>query len=315
LVLRARCHERESLAFKAVDGIIDGLNGYLKQLPETELAALFDFDAQPLGELFPVLERGRVSRQGAPEVDLDYDRRRRGFDALRELLLRLSAKTHLILFIDDLQWGDQDSAALLRTLLRPPHPPQLLLIASYPYEPSPVLANLTQALASGGELLPDCRVEELDAPARHASAAQLLGEHHPDFSLLLERGQGIPLFICRLAERLRSPEQRMALDVQSLRLADVLRGQVEHLTPHARLLLQVVAVAGAPVPAKLARIAARLDAPGAAAAKDELRRAALLRVHASASALECLHDRIRETVVASLGEEVLRDYHLRLADA
>src|SRR5206468_10337566 len=47
---------------------------------------------------------------------------------LRAVLASIAVRRPVVLWIDDAQWGSQDSAAVLRALLEPPGTPRVLLL-------------------------------------------------------------------------------------------------------------------------------------------------------------------------------------------
>jgi eukaryotic-like serine/threonine-protein kinase len=125
VVLSGRCYEREAMPYKAVDELVDALSRYLRKLPPEEMAALVPANAALLSTVFPVLRRvdaiARTPRLPRGAVD-PLEIRTLVFDALRELFRGLAARRPLVLSIDDFQWADADSLALLEEVMRPSEP-------------------------------------------------------------------------------------------------------------------------------------------------------------------------------------------------
>jgi hypothetical protein len=230
-----------------------------------------------------------------------------------------------VLYIDDLQWGDFDSARLMASLLSPPAPP-LLLLCNYRSEEedsSEFFRALQELGESGGMKLGEVRRIDVDrlSPEDGARLAQaLLGpstagtEELP--ALIAREADGSPFFISEFARHVRSREQsRSETALHGLSLENVLLHRVRQQPREAQQLLEILSVAARPLEQGLAASAAGLG-PDATAALGTLRAAHLIRTHGARTRdpAEPYHDRIRETVAAALDEARLRDCHRRLAD-
>jgi hypothetical protein len=321
LVFSGRCYQRESVPFKAVDSVIDGVSRYLKSLSAADVANVVPRDMGALARMFPVLrEFDDAATAGARPGGMPLDAqemRRRGFSALRVLLQRLGSAHTLVLFVDDLQWGDLDSGQLLLEVLRPPDPPRLLFIACYRPDDaagSPLLELLGEIApeelrrwnVTVGELAPDeardLALSQLDSQGAEmrAIAEALAAESH-----------GNPFIVDQLAHFRRAMKGASS---QTLRLESVIDFRLAQLAPGARRLVEVIAVVGRPLDLRIANQAAGLD-PHAVDAVEALRGGRWIRgrVVESGETVETYHDRLRETVVALLPREQLPAIHTRVA--
>jgi len=321
VVLQGRCYEQETVPFKALDSLVDALSQHLVRLSPLEAGTLLPSQIQALARLFPVL--GQVpliaEQPQASEIPDAQEFRRRAFGALRELLRRLALRGPLALVIDDLQWGDLDSAALLEELLRPPDPPRILLLLCYRTEEarsSPLLQELLPSLARSGSFL-DVELHALSRSVARKLAKALLGpgqagdEEQADW-IAAESG-GSPFFVQELACHMR----RMDLDDRPGRcLEDYLRIRIDALPAEARRILQTLAIAGYPLDWELLQQAAGVE-DASIALLSGLRTEHLLRMRASARRriLETYHDRIRVALVQTADPDRVRNVNLALANA
>jgi hypothetical protein len=272
-------------------------------------------DILALARVFPVLRRVEAvaaTRRKPLEIADAFELRRRAFAALRELFARLARQKDVVLFIDDLQWGDADSAALLDEILRPPDPPALLVIACYRSEEA-ATSPLLQRLLSRPDA-PDVRrlaVEKLGPSESRELALSLadseIGISPAQAELIARESAGNPFFINELA--------RFGRLGGAATLDEMVGARVRQLPEEARRLLEIVAVAGRPLEAEVAERASGLREE--TGALPVLRASHMVRARGAVHRpeIECYHDRIREAVVTQIPGETLKEHHRRLAVA
>lgn len=297
VVLEGRCNPRETVPYNAFDGVIDALAHELR-------ARTIAVDDAAITRLFPVLGGAPSSFSAAIDADAI---RRRAFAELRGLLGRLGP---LVIFVDDFQWADRDSQVLLNEIVKVPA--LFLLTQRGDAHPLPWAAERIELAALSAEASRELLARTLGGePARRDSQIQAL----------LSIADGHPLFLQELA-RVSGAEPPRDLE-------HALRTRIAALGADERAILELAAVAAAPLPAHLLARAAergivrRADgtptlSPSESIAEamrnvDSLRIARLLRV--ADRGVEPFHDRVREAVLTMLSDDERRARHAALVRA
>jgi hypothetical protein len=314
LLLRGRCFDREDVPYKAIDHLIDELSDWwLAQTPK-QAQALLPRDAYLLPTLFPMLHRVPAIAD-APRNRIVADpqaRRTYAFDALRETLQRLGDRHTVVLFLDDMQWVDRDTTALLADLMRAPDPPPVLLVLSTRFEDSKPVVDLVRRMDAAQWLID---LGPLSDTAAAAIAVSHLGEDNRETALQLVReADGSPLFLIELTRYLHG---RSIDEIAGKGLDAMLAERIDSLGESARMIAEIVAVAGEPLTRTLLAQVSSVPAAELSRQLSVLRAQRVVRMSGSRAedTIEPYHARVRSAVLGQLAADRRARHHRGLATA
>jgi len=325
-ILRGRCYERESVPFKAFDSMMDGLRRRLKRLPEEEVLQILPPDAWLVTRLFPVLKElvQDTEPTDAGVIADPLEQRLRAFEVCRKMIRNLAKRRPVVVFLDDVQWGDSDSARMLAGWLHGLQRVRMLVIISYRSEDKATSPFLAQLLHD--PVFARSEVRELDlAPLKPglatAVARGLIGDTFPNPTeaavWIADESGGNPHLMAELATALKASAE-MGVDNQlaDLSLDELVRARVKQLSEPAQRLLRFVSVAGRPLPARVLSSAAEL-AEGGVHELNLLRSGRFVKTTQSplGELVELYHSRVGGAVRDAWTPEELARHHLTMARA
>ncbi len=316
LPLPGRCYENESVPYKAFDDIVDALTRRLLREPASEVARLLPRRIDLLVQAFPVLGRLAGVSPPAGDVRAGSERRAQVFGAARELFARLAERHRLVLLIDDLQWADADSVALLAELLRPPGPP-VLVVSTMRDAPEGSAEGLDPLVAFEQPGLSLHRLDLENLPPAEALALARAcmqsrrGVATLDAAAIAAEASGHPLFIAELALCAEAPRQ----DGPIQRLEALIWRRITELGEPAVHILQLLALAGVALPQDTIARSPQLVGVELSQQIALLRDANLVRTRGRRrhDVVEVFHNRVRHTLVQYLAPNRRRRLHAELA--
>jgi len=255
-----------------------------------------------LAELLPTPARGGVGES--------LDRERVAEALAAELDDRARGRPPLLLLLDDLQWFDEASVALLHLVLtRTVASPVLLAAAARDGEIAPrgAIARLLATLERDGGLarlpLAPLSIDEATALVRQVTPSA-------DAARLARASGGHPLFALELARSGAGADGALPPP-----LAALVGERLSRLEAAARSLAIWAAAIGAPSDAALLAELSGLPPAELLAGLEELERSALLRADASGEAYELAHDLVRRAAYEQIAAPRRRFLHGAIARA
>jgi hypothetical protein len=299
-VLSGRCWERESVPYKGFDGVIDELAGRLDLEP-----ALGDPGdrAAVLVQAFPVLRRLAAFADRVPAIDARRETPQRVSAAIRWLLAEVAARRPLVIVIDDLQWADRDTIALLRGVLDPPVENVLVVFGTR--EPVELAARIPVRQIALQPLTPD------DTTTLVRLVVRELGGRVDPVAVARE-ARGHPLFAAELARHAVATGE-----LRSITFDEAIAETATRLGDAARRIATIVSVGHAPLVIEAVSRASEITGAPFFEAIAALRAAQLVATSGvgQATRLEPYHDRIRRTLGAGVAVEARAELHHRIAVA
>jgi len=257
-------------------------------------------------------------------------RQARLFDHVALGLSRRAEVTPQLVAVDDLQWADPSSLALLQYVARNVGESRVLLIGAYRVEEAGVRPHLKDALAKmeRDRQPPGLLVSGLPREEMRRLAEVFLGPHvlPGDFlDLLWRETQGYPLFIREVlrgleadgaiqvrdrAKRLERPAEQLAIPT---RVREAIRLRLEKLPKDERRVLDAAAACGTRfTTALLARVAGEEESRVLPNLNNLVRVHGLLRATENGFSFD--HPAVQEVAYEVIPEDVRRAYHIEAAE-
>jgi tetratricopeptide (TPR) repeat protein len=333
LALVGGAHELEqSLPYQP---IIEALRGLLTrpEWPALQAAIRARLPAVWLAEvarLLPELDSATASQPASMPADES-----RLWEGLHQFLVTLAAQQPVIFFIDDLQWADSSTLALLGFLIRKGSAPIFFLAGTRPVPPRSPLASLLQTLTREDRLI-RLSLSRLDAAHITAIAHNLCthAQHREVLSdWLIRSSEGNPYVLAELVRHARdsgliSADGQVNLDALSgspivpQSIYTLIQARLSRLSEPARRVLDAAVAVGREFEFEVVYRAAGLSESAALDALDELQAAALIRPRdrtTEATGNQLLytfdHSLTMEVAYREVGEARHRLMHRRIAEA
>ena len=316
VVIWSRCHEHDQSPLKALDGALDPL---VELLAVPEAARGVAADLPRLAASFPAvaaLAAGpgaaacaelAVAPASPPIAELG--------DALARLFTAVAAGAPALLVLDDVQWGDADSADVLAALLASPAAQRLMVVVTRrdAEAPTSAFSRVLEARIARGVPFSVLRLNL--GPLPDDLAAATLGDalgRSADDPLVRRRvalAAGAPFLLERYA-------QHPVAEADPPPLFALVAGQLERWPLATRRLVSAAALAAGATPLAVLARAAEVPLPGRSVLAD-LRAEGLLTLTGSGAGRSAAirHELLRVALVEGLSVEARVALHRGLAGA
>jgi transcriptional regulator with AAA-type ATPase domain/tetratricopeptide (TPR) repeat protein len=234
------------------------------------------------------------------------------FEILRQLIVKKSRQTPLILVVEDLHWIDSTSEECLASLAEILPGAQVLLVCTHrvgyrpPWREKSYMSQVTLQ-----PLDPDESLRMVRSVLVTDQAADALHE------LIVAKAEGNPFFMEELARTVREQVGLRTPMAVPDTVEEVLGGRIDRLAPEDRRLLEVAAVVGKDVPFSVVQAVTEFPEPTLRAAFERLKSAEFVYETSLGPELEYTfkHTLTHEVAYGRLLDEPRRALHARIARA
>jgi class 3 adenylate cyclase/tetratricopeptide (TPR) repeat protein len=296
-----------------------------RQIREKVATRMVALDTRLAGGVSAILALGNVSNEDAEWEGLEPTaRRQRILKAVRELLLAESRRKPLLLAVENLQWADSETHALIEELAAGLADARILVVVS-------ARPQHRRDWSTTGDTT-EIRLDPLPADGAQALADAILGtepELAPLKSRLVVHTAGNPFFLEETVQALvethalagERGHYRLGRRVDGIQIPDrvqaVLAARIDRLSQESKSCLQAGAAIGPDVPVALLQVVSNTPSEEVLRALADLEAADFLRPSALVPdlAYSFRHAITQDVVYSTLLKEQRRALHTRIVDA